>query len=173
MLVKEQPVRESIDSTLAKNLVAARLIAGLTQHELASAAGISRATIAQLETGSSDPRLSTVVDLARALGIAPIVLLAGTPEVEAFASLSEEPDDLARLRVFPADVARMRDFVASGLLKDRLRAARLGAAIACSGLAASAAIDPAGVAITAGLFSAAFPGAGTTVGAALGRKLSE
>src|SRR4051794_36437921 len=107
MLVKEQPVRESIDSTLAKNLVAARLIAGLTQHELASAAGISRAPIPQLKPGSTAPRLSTIVDLARALGIAPIVLLAGTPEVEALASLSDEPDDAARLRVFPADVARM------------------------------------------------------------------
>ena len=175
MLLKEQPVRESIDSTLAKNLVAARLIAGLTQHELASAAGISRATIAQLETGCSDPRLSTVVDLARALGIAPIVLLSGTPEVEAFAALRDESDDL---RVSPGDRSRLRDYLASGLLKDRLRAARLGAAIARSGLAASAAsssstTDLRRIAITAGLFSAALPGTGTTVGIALGQKLTQ
>src|SRR5437588_10158254 len=84
---KEAPYRESIDSILAKNLVAARVIAGLTQHDLAAAAGISRATVAQLETGSSDPRLSTVVDLARALGVAPMVLLAGIPEVQALAAL--------------------------------------------------------------------------------------
>jgi transcriptional regulator with XRE-family HTH domain len=168
MLVKEPPVRESIDSTLAKNLVAARLIAGLTQHQLASAAGVSRATIAQLETGCSDPRLSTIVDLARALGLAPIVLLAGTPEVEAFAFLVEACDDPPRLRVSPADLARLHDYLASGLLKDRLRAARLGAAIALS-------TDPdsPAVAITAGLFSAALPGVGTAVGALLGRKLSQ
>src|SRR5690348_906801 len=104
--------RESIDSTLAKNLVAARVIAGMTQHDLAAAAGISRATIAQLETGSSDPRLSTVVDLSRALGIAPIVLLAGVPEVEALVALSEKSGGRP-LHVPPRDLTRLRDYLAS------------------------------------------------------------
>jgi transcriptional regulator with XRE-family HTH domain len=166
MATKEAQLRESIDSTLAKNLVAARTIAGLTQHELAAAAGISRATIAQLETGSSDPRLSTVVDLAGALGIAPIILLVSVPEVEALAALRDGSPD--HVHVSPRDLLRLRDYVASGMLKDRVRAARLGAAIARS-------IDPdsPAVAITAGLFSASLPGAGTTIGAALGRKLSQ
>lgn len=166
MSVKIQ-LRESIDSILAKNLVAARIIAGLTQHDLAAAAGISRATIAQLETGSSDPRLSTVVDLARALGVAPMVLLAGVPEVQALAALGDGSGE-QRLHVSPRDLMRLRDYVASGMLKDRVRAARLGAAIA----GATEADSPA-VAITAGLFSASLPGAGTAIGAALARKLSQ
>jgi transcriptional regulator with XRE-family HTH domain len=159
------PRRESVDSILAKNLVAARVVAGLTQHDLAAAAGVSRATVAQLETGFSDPRLSTVVEIARALGIAPIVLLSGTEEVEALAKLAIDPVD-ARPPVPPADLARMRDYVASGMLKDRVRAARVGATVARGGADVSA-----GVAVTAGVFSATSPGRGTVVGAQLGKLL--
>jgi transcriptional regulator with XRE-family HTH domain len=157
--------RESIDSVLAKNLVAARVIAGLTQLDLANSAGVSRATVAQLETGYSDPRLSTVVELARALGVAPIVLLCGTPEVEALASLGEGVGDQGP-KPSPMDLARIRDYASSGMLKDRVRAARLGAAVARGGVE-----TPVGIAVTAGLFSAALPGAGTTVGTILGRLL--
>jgi transcriptional regulator with XRE-family HTH domain len=162
----QAPRRESVDSILAKNLVAARVIAGLTQHDLAEAAGVSRATVAQLETGSSDPRLSTVVDLARALGVAPIVLLAGIPEVQALATLGQGSLGERRVSVSPGDLVRLREYVASGMLKDRVRAARLGAAVARAGSETSM-----GIAVTAGLFSATLPGAGTVVGAELGRLL--
>ena len=66
----------------------------------------------------------------------------------------------------PIDLVRLREFVASGMLKDRVRAARLGAAVARAGSETSLAI-----AVTAGLFSATLPGAGTIVGAELGRLL--
>lgn len=164
--VYEAPRRESIDSILAKNLVAARLIAGMTQHELANAAGISRATIAQLETGYSDPRLSTVVDIARALSIAPIVLLSGLEEVRGLASLLSQAAD-RRLAVSPQEVERMRAFTSTGMLKDRVRAARLGAAAA-----RPAAVNGSNaVPVTAGVFSATLPGAGTVIGAELGKLL--
>ena len=65
----------AIDTLLARNLVTARLRAGLTQFELAAAARVSRATIAQLESGDSDPRLSTLVEIAKALRISPLALL--------------------------------------------------------------------------------------------------
>src|SRR5436190_18814986 len=122
---------ESAAAVLGRNLVAARLIAGVTQHDLAAASGVSRATIAQLETGVSDPRLSTVVELAAALGVSPLVLLAGSVEVRVLAAL---PSDLAArpVGVPQHEVARMDVLVRSGLIKDRNRAARAGAAVARS-----------------------------------------
>ena len=53
---------------LARNVAAARQRAGWTQHQLARAADLSRATIHLIEAGIGDPRLSTVTSLAKALG---------------------------------------------------------------------------------------------------------
>jgi transcriptional regulator with XRE-family HTH domain len=156
------PRRESADSVLAKNLVVARLAAGFTQQELALAADVSRATIAQIETGYSDPRLSTIVDLAEALGIAPILLLTGTPEVLALTALRAQTGGTGLLEVSPHDQARMTHLANTGMLKDRVRAAQVGAAIARAAGKASPAV------VAAAIFSAIHPGPGTTVGALLG-----
>lgn len=53
---------------LARNVAHARQQAGWTQHQLARAADLSRATIHLIEAGACDPRLSTVTSLAQALG---------------------------------------------------------------------------------------------------------
>jgi len=155
-------VRESSETVLAKNLVAARIISGMTQHELAAAADVSRATVAQLEAGLSDPRLSTVAALAKALGIAPMSLLASGEEVDALVGLAAQ-SVAAPPR---ADVTRLRFLLESGMLKDRVRAARAGAALARElGYAQPAEY------VTAGLFAAIQPGA-VSVGAELGKRLS-
>jgi transcriptional regulator with XRE-family HTH domain len=156
---------ESADSVLAKNLVVARVVAGVTQQALADAAGVSRATVAQLETGYSDPRLSTIVELATALGIPPILLLLGKPEALALSAFFEKPS--SDLSVNAGDVARMRRLVETGMLKDRLRAALVGASAARdSGEEGSIA------AVSAAIFSAIHPGPGTVAGMLLGRLLS-
>jgi transcriptional regulator with XRE-family HTH domain len=150
---------------LAKNLVVARMVSGVTQQALADAAGISRATIAQLETGCSDPRLSTIVELAAALGVPPILLLVGKPEAVALAAFFQKP--ALPISITDADVAQMRRLVDTGMLKDRLRAALVGAdAARASGEEGAA--TPVSVAI----FSAIYPGPGTIAGTLLGRLLS-
>jgi transcriptional regulator with XRE-family HTH domain len=159
------PVREGADAILAKNLVAARVVAGITQQELADASGISRATVAQIETGYSDPRLSTIVQLAKALGMPATLLLLGSIEVQALASLLE-PAISVRASIDARSVARMRQHLATGMLKDRLRAVRIGASLVESNSAAP--LSP----IAAGIFSAILPGKGTEIGARLGDELA-
>jgi transcriptional regulator with XRE-family HTH domain len=161
-------VRESTDAVLAKNLVIARAIAGITQTELADLSNISRATIAQIETGSSDPRLTTIVQLARAIGIPPILLLIGLEEAQALAALLDVTKKTTGATIDSRQVARMRQHVATGMLKDRLRAAMIGAA------AVEPALEKERLArVSAAIFSAFVPGTGTQVGALLGKLLAE
>jgi transcriptional regulator with XRE-family HTH domain len=146
--------REAAKATLAKNLSLARSANGITQMELADAASVSRATIAQLEGGEGDPRLSTIVDLATALGTSPILLLMGEDELRAIAAVPR----LATL-LSDEEIDQMRRWVASGLQKQRLLAGRLGAdAARAAGLSA----------VGAAIGSVLIPGIGTAVGAAFG-----
>jgi predicted transcriptional regulator len=48
----------------------------LTQQELAEKSGVSRPTIARLESPGDEARLSTVRKLAKALGVQPAALVA-------------------------------------------------------------------------------------------------
>ena len=53
---------------LAKNIVKLRKKAGMTSEELAKKAGLSRSSLNYIERGISDPRLSSLVAIAGALG---------------------------------------------------------------------------------------------------------
>jgi DNA-binding XRE family transcriptional regulator len=169
----DSPRRESIDSVLAKNLVTARMVAGMTQQGLANAADISRATIAQLETGCSDPRISTIVDLASALGISPVLLLIGMLEARALTDLPQE-FQLHSVEVPARELLRMERYLQTGMLKDRFRAGQIGAAVAGQSLGLDGrtdADDASPVLIAASIFSAMLPGDGTAVGIRLGTLL--
>lgn len=54
---------------LLARLAHARKAANLTQAELAERAGLSRMTVQRLESGSLDPRLSTLQELVRVLNM--------------------------------------------------------------------------------------------------------
>lgn len=60
----------------AANLAAARLRRGVSQEALGYATGLHRTEISLLERAGRDPRLATIVKLARGLEIRPAELLA-------------------------------------------------------------------------------------------------
>ena len=158
---------EGISFKLARNLVAARIAARMTQQQLADRADVSRATIAQLEAGIGDPKLSTVILLAAALQIDPFILLLGTREVNTFVSLTKVDLQAPRLeRLRTSDLRELQRLVASGMIRDRASAARLGAAAAAAqGYAQQASIG-------AAIGAAILPGVGTVLGAALAELLA-
>jgi transcriptional regulator with XRE-family HTH domain len=59
----------------AANLRARRLAAGLSQEQLSRLTDLHPTEISRLERGVREPRLSTIVRVARALGVSPSELL--------------------------------------------------------------------------------------------------
>ncbi|UHL63510.1 helix-turn-helix domain-containing protein [Paralcaligenes sp. KSB-10] len=55
--------------SLLASLVTMRKASDLTQDELARRTGLSRTTIQQTESGTTDPHFSTLFEIARALGM--------------------------------------------------------------------------------------------------------
>jgi transcriptional regulator with XRE-family HTH domain len=118
----------SLSGIFAQNLLVARLASDLTQHALALASGVSRATIAQLESGTGDPKLSTVHQLAEALGVSSVLLLLSKSELDALANLSQRSIDSPLLQS-PA-VSTMRHLVSAGFIRGRLEATQIGMSLA-------------------------------------------
>ena len=56
---------------IGKRVATARKAAELTQEQLAAKVGISREYLARLEGGAHEPTLTTIVKVARALGVTP------------------------------------------------------------------------------------------------------
>lgn len=55
---------------------------GMSQSELARRSGVSRTTIANIESGAIDPRISSVLRIVEQLGINLMPEFVGLPEVE-------------------------------------------------------------------------------------------
>lgn len=157
---------EDVQDTLARNLSAARNALSMSQDQLAVAAGVSRATVNQLEGGSTakgDPRLSTVVNIAAALGISPVFLLLGRGELDAIneAPKSKEVKDISS-HLSAENLEMMRRLLGSGVAKNRTKAVEMGTtAAATAGMSA-------GAIAAAAIGTALLPGVGTAIGAVIG-----
>lgn len=149
--------------TIARNLSAARVGMALSQDQLAELAGISRATIVQLEGGEGDPRLSTLVAIAGALGISPLFLFLGRNELKAIANVANSRE-ATRMQEHLSEesLEDMERLLRSGLPKNRNKAVVLGTD------AAAAAGFVAGALAGSAIGSALLPGVGTVIGAVLG-----
>jgi transcriptional regulator with XRE-family HTH domain len=60
---------------LGKNVRAARIGRELTQEQVAALSGVQAGEISRIETGKRDPQVSTLMKIARALGVPPGELL--------------------------------------------------------------------------------------------------
>jgi transcriptional regulator with XRE-family HTH domain len=156
---------EDARDALARNLAAARSALGWSQEDLAHAAGVSRATVNQLEGGASaksDPRLSTVAGLATALGISPMLLLLDREELDAINEIpkSQEAESVSS-QLNAEQLETMRRLLRSGVAKNRAEAVAMGTT------AATLAGISAGPLAAAAIGTAILPGIGTAVGAAI------
>lgn len=68
MQINEISSNKAIRDELAKRLKSARIVAGLTQENLANRSGVSKRTIANVEKGS-DITLDNLFNILRALGL--------------------------------------------------------------------------------------------------------
>jgi transcriptional regulator with XRE-family HTH domain len=88
---RSDPEIRAVVVGFARRLRAARAASGLTQDRLARRSGLHRTEISKLDRGLTDPRLSTVVRLARSLGVPTSALVEDRyPELQL---TLEEPTD--------------------------------------------------------------------------------
>ncbi len=163
-----KPPESSLDlviacETVAKNVAAARTAQGMSQDDLATASAISRATVIQIESGESDPRLSTLVKVAIALQVSSMFLLLGRAELEAIAKTVEGDTVEALTQTLSEDSTNtMNRLLQSGFTRNRVRAVKIGAS------AVEAAGFTTGAITGAAIGSILVPGLGTAIGGALG-----
>ena len=58
---------EDIQASIVREIVDARLSHGFSQKKLQTTSGVQQAVIARLETGTTDPKLSTIVRILHTL----------------------------------------------------------------------------------------------------------
>lgn len=98
------PVEEALKAGISRSLREMRMMRGLSQDALATAAGLTRSAIANIETGRQLVSLVVLYRLAQALGVQPASLL---PPLE------EAPTKLPLPPVSPEQEAWVRTIAAA------------------------------------------------------------
>jgi len=148
-------------TALARNLQVARKAIGITQQDLLEIGGYTRATISKIESGGGDPRISTIVDLATALGISPLLLLITKDELLAVADACKNLED--DIETIPEEVAVAFEFVNTATKKGLADAIQL----AVENLKPEGKAENIGTAVG----TVHQPGRGSQIGKALGKAL--
>lgn len=147
-----------IVASVAENLVIARRVAGLSQHKLAQRANLSRATIAKIETGQSDPRLSTIAVLANALGITAHALISTDDEIERLIDILDNCHQIVDIAPDDAQTQAMRS------VDDNLRTRRDSAERAAT-FAREAGHTSLSAQVASAIYNIYAPGIGAAIGA--------
>ena len=87
-LLADPSVKEAYDAmepefALARELIAARARAGLSQAEVADRMGTTQSTVARIESGTQLPSMRTIIRYARATGSRPVLKLVAEREKRA------------------------------------------------------------------------------------------
>jgi len=135
----------------------------MTQEDLPERAKTSRATIALIESGGGDPRLSTLVAIAEALSVSAYVLLLGKSDVKKFVELVDRAGDLEDARRKDKDLGLLHELSSSQLMAERRRGARMA-----RDFASNLGYVDAGAAVGAAIGALIGPGLGIAIGAFLG-----
>ena len=86
---KETAKIKMINKVVGRNFRKYRRVAGLTQESIAEKANVTIEYLSKLENGTYNARITTIIDLCRAVSITPTLLLADFSEV-----IFEEVDKL-------------------------------------------------------------------------------
>ena len=88
--------------TIPKTLLRRRKELGLTQHAVAGLAGITQSHLSMIERDDSDPRLSTLQDIARALRSELVLVPSETlPGVQSIVGTAPPPDQRPLFAIEP------------------------------------------------------------------------
>ncbi|ACL03050.1 transcriptional regulator, XRE family [Desulfatibacillum aliphaticivorans] len=160
-MTKNDEVLQQTKYALAKNVAVGRKAHNMSQQALADASGVSKSTIAAIETGKGEPSLSTIVAIACTLQCSPQMLFFDDSTLNfLMLLLYHHPEELKKVKLSKGDIAKAAGGLGSGLRSGLYKAAKVGAQ------AAEEANFEGAAKTGAAIGTCRTPGIGTAIGAA-------